>query len=190
MASYAVFSSPPLLSQLAGFLGLDHRSRSALEASFRFPVREFRRWPVLVVARRGFHYSEPYVRLRAWSAYRVGAFLAQGPSYHQPDHQGRLCYYAVHPSFGFVTSLAFPAGHMPFGWHLVAPAPPARSCISDPRYWRGDLWSAWSPVGFPDSWPLAAPSSLVGGLPPLAFGLGHSGLLGFPPGGSLASLAD
>ena len=76
MALNAVFSSPPLLSQLAGFLGLDHRSRSALEASCRFPVWEFRRWPVSVVARRGFYHSVPYACLRARAAYRVRAFFA------------------------------------------------------------------------------------------------------------------
>ena len=190
MALHAVFSSPPLLSQLAGFLGYDHRSRSALESALRLPIWEFRRWPVSVVARRGYYHSEPYACLRARAAYRVGAFLSQGPSFHQPDHQGRLCYYAVHPTFGFVTSLAFPAGHMPTGWHLVAPAPPQRSCVLDPRYWRGDLWSAWSAVGFPDSRPLAASSLSVGGLPPLALGLGLSGQPGLPPGVSFASLAD
>ena len=190
MAFHAVLSSPPLLSQLAGFLGYDHRSRSALEASCRLPLWEFRRWPVAVVARRGFLHSEPYACQRARAAYRVGAFLSQGPSFHQPDHRGRLCYYAVHPSFGFVTSVAFPAGHMPVGWHLLAPAPPARSCVLDPRYWRGDLWTSWSTVGFPDSWPLSPPSFPGGVSLPLASALGLRGLPGLPPGVSFAFVAD
>ena len=65
MALHCVFCSPPLLSQIAGLLGLDHRSRAALEAAVRLPVEEFRRWPALVTHRRGFAYAEPFVRLRA-----------------------------------------------------------------------------------------------------------------------------
>ena len=190
MALFAVLHSPPFLSHVAVFLGLDHRSRASLEAAVRLPRWEFRRWPFLVFGRRSFHHVEPYVRLRARSAARFGAFRAQGPSYHQPNHRGRLCYYAVHPSFGFVTSVAFPAGHMPTGWHLLAPAPPARSCVLDPRYWRGDLWTSWSTIGFPDSWPLLPPSFLGGGSLPPASALGLRGLPGLPPGVSFAFVAD
>ena len=133
----ASLSPAPL--HVAAYLGLDHRSRASLEAAVRFPRREFRQWPALVLSRRAFHYSAPYVRLRARAAARFGAFRAHGPSYHQPDHFGRLCYFAVHPTFGFIYTASFPAGHMPFGWHLLAPAPPRLSCVSDPPIGAGTI---------------------------------------------------
>ena len=187
MALFAVLHSPPLLSHVAAYLGLDHRSRASLEAAVRLPLREFRQWPALVFCRRAFHYSEPYVRLRARAAARFGAFRAQGPSYHQPDHFGRLCYFAVHPDFGLISAASFPAGHMPFACHLLAPAPPRLSCVSDPRYWRGDVYAFWSMRGFPESRPLEVPSSLVGGYPQPAR-RGHTGCPGLPPGCALVSL--